>query len=198
MEVDILKKKNGDKYLIFDSADENKEILKKYPDVWNGIKNKIKEVNGSKCDHEEDYMKIKFSSDDNLPLNKPLKFHIVTIIISCVFSEGGTFYPQLLLDDTLYELNVLNFFFLIFFLLLYIKMGENTDLTYYQKNKDLILNKAKDCCKHNKERLREQERDKNKSLSEEEKNKKREYGKNGYRKMSEEKKQRLKEYQKTY
>ena len=39
---------------------------------------------------------------------------------------------------------------------LYINVGENTDLTYYQKNKDLILNKAKDYYKNNKERLREQ------------------------------------------
>ena len=40
MQVDILKKKNGNKYLIFDSVDENKEALKKYADVWDGIKNK--------------------------------------------------------------------------------------------------------------------------------------------------------------
>ena len=51
-------------------------------------------------------MKIKFNSDDNLPLKKPLKFHNMTIIIRCVFSEDGKFYPQLFLDDTLYELNV--------------------------------------------------------------------------------------------
>ena len=51
-------------------------------------------------------MKIKFNSDDNLPLNKPLKFHIMAIITRCVFSEGSKFYPQLFLDDTLYELNV--------------------------------------------------------------------------------------------
>ena len=49
-------------------------------------------------------MKIKFSSDDDLPLNKLLKFHLMTIIIRCVFSEDGKFYPQLFLDDTLYEL----------------------------------------------------------------------------------------------
>ena len=49
-------------------------------------------------------MKIKFNSDYNLPLNKPLKFHIMTIIIRCVFNEGGKFCPQLILDDTLYEL----------------------------------------------------------------------------------------------
>ena len=49
-------------------------------------------------------------------------------------------------------------------------MGESTDLTYYKKNKDLILNKAKDYYEINKERLREQARNKYKSLSEEEKN----------------------------
>ena len=43
-------------------------------------------------------------------------------------------------------------------------MSEIADLTYYQKNKDLILNKAKDYYKNNKERLREQARDKHKSL----------------------------------
>ena len=37
-----IEEKNGNKYLIFDSADENKEVLKKYVDVWDGIKNKIK------------------------------------------------------------------------------------------------------------------------------------------------------------
>ena len=49
---------------------------------------------------------------------------------------------------------------------------ENTDLTYYQKNKDMLLNKAKDYYKNNKDRLREQARDKYRNLSEEEKNKK--------------------------
>ena len=77
-------------------------------------------------------------------------------------------------------------------------MSKIADLTYYQKNKDLVLNKAKNFYKNNKERLREQERDKYRSLSEEEKNKKREYRKNRYHNMSEEKKQKLKEYQKNY
>ena len=104
--MDILRKKNGNKYLIFDSVDDNKELLKKYSDVWSGIKNKIKEVSSGESDYEKDYMKIKFNSDHNLPLNKPLKFHLITIIIRCVFSEVGKFYPQLFLDNALYELNV--------------------------------------------------------------------------------------------
>ena len=54
-----IEKKNGNKYLTFDSVDENKEVLKKYPDVWDGIKNKIKAINsGEKDDYGKDYMKI--------------------------------------------------------------------------------------------------------------------------------------------
>ena len=52
-------------------------------------------------------MKIKFSSDDYLPLNKPLKFHNITVIIRSVFEENGKLYPQVFLDDTFYELNAL-------------------------------------------------------------------------------------------
>ena len=49
-------------------------------------------------------MKIKFNSDDNLPLDKPLKFHILTIIVRFVCEENGKCYPQILLDKCLYEL----------------------------------------------------------------------------------------------
>ena len=52
----------------------------------------------------KDYMKIKFNSVDDLPLNKLLKFRLMTIILRCVFSEDGKFYPQFFFDDTLYEL----------------------------------------------------------------------------------------------
>ena len=55
-------------------------------------------------------------------------------------------------------------------------MSECADLTYYQRNWDVILNRAKDY-ENDKERLREQTRDKYRNLSEEEKNEKREYGK---------------------
>ena len=100
-----IEEKNGNKYLIFDSVDENKEVLKKYADVWDGIKNKIKAINGGKeNDYRKDYMKIKFNSDDNLPLNKPLKFHAMTIIIRSVFEEDDKLYLQIFLDDTLHEL----------------------------------------------------------------------------------------------
>ena len=74
--------------------------------VWGGTKDKIKEVNSGECDYEKDYMKTKFNSDDNVPLNKPLKFHNMAITIRSVFEEDGILYPQVFLDDTLYELNI--------------------------------------------------------------------------------------------
>ena len=75
---------------------------------------------------------------------------------------------------------------------------ECADLTYNQRNRDAILNRAKDYYENDKWRLRRQSRDKYKNLSEEEKNKNWEYGRNRYRNIPEEKKQRLKEYQKNY
>ena len=73
-----------------------------------------------------------------------------------------------------------------------------SNATYYQRNKDVILNGAKDYYEKDKERLRELAKSKYRSLSEEDKNKQREYGKYRYHTMSEEKKQKLKEYQKNY
>ena len=48
--------------------------------------------------------KIRFESHDNLPMNKPIKLRFLTVITRSVFSEDGKFYPQLFLDDALYEL----------------------------------------------------------------------------------------------
>ena len=62
--------------MIFDdSVKENEELLKRYVDFWDEIKNKIHGINDDKeNDYEKDYMKIKFNFDDDLPLKKPLKF----------------------------------------------------------------------------------------------------------------------------
>ena len=90
---EYIEEKVANKYLVFDSADENKELLKKYNDVFNGIRDKIKKINISDCDYEKDYMKIKFNSDGDLPLNKPLKFNLMTITIRSVFEEDCKLYP---------------------------------------------------------------------------------------------------------
>ena len=62
--------KNRNKDLVFDSMDENKEILKKSAELWDGIKNKIETINDGKIgEYGKDFMKIKFDTDDDLPLN---------------------------------------------------------------------------------------------------------------------------------
>ena len=61
-------------------------MLKKYKEVLSGIKSRIEKINNNKSgEYEKDYMKIKFDSDDKLPLNKQLQFLSVTIAIRSVF-----------------------------------------------------------------------------------------------------------------
>ena len=97
--------KNENKYLVLDDVDENKEVSKKYEEVWEGVKKEIETINGGeRVEYGKDFKKFRFESNDDLPLNKPIKLRLLTIIVRCVFSEGGKFYPQLFLDNALYEL----------------------------------------------------------------------------------------------
>ena len=97
----IFEEKSENKYLVLNDVDENKEVSKKYREVWEGVKKKIETINGGeKIDYGKDF----FESNDDLALNKPIKLRLLTIIIRSVFSEDGKFYPQLFLDDVLYEL----------------------------------------------------------------------------------------------
>ena len=78
--------------------------IKKYANVWNGIKNKIKATNDiGENDYVKDYLKTKFNSSNDLPVNKSLKFHAMAIIIRSVFEEDGKLYPQVFKNDALYE-----------------------------------------------------------------------------------------------
>ena len=65
---------------------------------------KIREIDDDWLEYSKEYMKIRFSSDDNLSLNKSLKFYNMTVTFRCVFGEGNELYPQVLLDDPWYEL----------------------------------------------------------------------------------------------
>ena len=92
------KEKNDDKYLSLDSTD-------KYKEVWSGTRPEIKTTNGRKeLFYEKKRAKIGIDNDDDLPLNKSLKFPILVIIIRCVFQEDEKFYPLIYLDECLYKL----------------------------------------------------------------------------------------------
>ena len=79
----FIEEKNGDKYL---NTDKNSEVLRKYSEVWNGTKDCIEKINNNKLgEYDRDYMKIKFNSDDDIPLNKQLNFPTITSIIHRIF-----------------------------------------------------------------------------------------------------------------
>ena len=81
------KEKNGEKYLIIDST-------KKYEEVWSGIRSEIKTINaGKEIFYEKNYARIGVNTDDDLPLNKKLKFPTLTVIARCVFQQGEKLYP---------------------------------------------------------------------------------------------------------
>ena len=92
------KEKNDDKYLIFDSTN-------KYEETWPGIRSEIKTLNGGKeLFYEKNHSKVGINTDNDLPLNKPIKFPTLTIIIRCFFQEEGKrLHPQIYLDECLYE-----------------------------------------------------------------------------------------------
>ena len=78
--------------------------------VLDEFKHLTEKINGGKKgDYEKDFRKIKFNSDDNLPLNEMLKIQMSTAIVRSVFGEDGKYYPQLFLDECLYEIKMLEY-----------------------------------------------------------------------------------------
>ena len=95
--MDTLKKIIENKYLTFASTEKSirsirriRKVLEKYAKLWEEIKYHIQTINADKsCEFEKNYTEIKFNSDYDLPLNKILKLHNLTIIVRSVFEEDG-------------------------------------------------------------------------------------------------------------
>ena len=80
------------KYLVLDDVDVNKEVSEKYEEVCEVVKKEIETINGGKkIEYGKDLKKIRFESNDDLPVNKPVKLRLFTIIVRCIFSEDGKF-----------------------------------------------------------------------------------------------------------
>ena len=79
--------------------------MQKYQEVFDGITEIIKKINDyvQPIKYDDNYMKIKFNTDDNIPLNKIIYFSTITIIIRSITKKDDKCYPQLFLDDCLYE-----------------------------------------------------------------------------------------------
>ena len=95
--------RNGDKYLIFASTDKNKEVIKKYIKLLNETKNQIKTINGGKpIEYKKDFLKIRFESDDDLPLGKMLNIPSLVIVTRSVFQEDNKDYSQVCMVSTIF------------------------------------------------------------------------------------------------
>ena len=94
--------KNDNVWYLIIFGDEN--VLRIFANIWKSIRAKTEESTGIIVQYDKDYMRIKFESNDNLPTDNIVKIHLAIIIIRSVFAQNGEFYPQLFLDDALYEL----------------------------------------------------------------------------------------------
>ena len=79
-----------------------KNLLKKYKEFWDEVRHEIRKINrGKETDYRKDCIKIKFESDDDLPLKEPLIFYEMHIFIGFVFKENDRLYTEFSLDKTL-------------------------------------------------------------------------------------------------
>ena len=85
---------NKSKYLTLVPTNESKEKVKKYGELWSKIRDLIKPITKTLDDYCEKYIKIKFNSDDNLPLNKTIEITTITIVVRAVLHEKSKNYPH--------------------------------------------------------------------------------------------------------
>ena len=98
-----IEESNGNKYLTLVSPDKGKDTLKKYAELYDKTSDLIKSITNISGDYVEKYLKIKFNSDYNLSLTNILKLHNLIIVAKSVFKEDQKYYPQVFLDECLYE-----------------------------------------------------------------------------------------------
>ena len=99
-----IEENHGNKYLTLVPTDKSKYILEKYEELWTKIRHLIRSKANNSDDYDEKYMKIKFDSNDHLPLKKLLEFHNMIIFVRFVFHDDNKCYLQVFLDECLYKL----------------------------------------------------------------------------------------------
>ena len=95
--------KDGDKYLIISS--ENGDTIQKYQEVFDRLKEIIKKINdySQTLKYDDNYIKIKFNTDDNILLNKIIYLATITITIRSITKKGNKYYLQVFLDECLHQ-----------------------------------------------------------------------------------------------
>ena len=95
---------NISKYLTLVPTNESKEKIKKYEELWIKIGDLVRSIIKNSDDYDEEYMKIKFSSDDELPLNKTIEIPSMIMVVRAIFLENNRYYPQVFLDERYHKL----------------------------------------------------------------------------------------------
>ena len=88
-------------YLII--SDDDDDVFRKLGDIFKSIRDKITEKALDTIEYDEDYVKIRFDSNNILPVDKDVNIHLATIVIRAIFAQDGKYYPRLFLDDGLYK-----------------------------------------------------------------------------------------------
>ena len=96
---------HGIKYLVFASTDKSKEALKNYKKLWEETKRQIEVINDDEpIEYRKDFMKIRFESDNDLPLDKTFNIVDMIIVTASVLEKNGKFYPRIFLHECAYKL----------------------------------------------------------------------------------------------
>ena len=90
---------NISKYLTLVPTNESKEKIKKYEELWIKIGDLVRSIIKNSDDYDEEYMKIKFSSDDESPLNKTIEIPSMIMVVRAIFLENNRYYPQVFFDE---------------------------------------------------------------------------------------------------
>ena len=106
--VDNIEKIKGseDRYLVIDES--NKEIINVFDELFDFIEKKIKDDNKINFGVDANiigYNKLRFSSDVDLPLVTSIKFHSLIIVVNCVVCKGNKLYPEIYLDEGIFEID---------------------------------------------------------------------------------------------
>ena len=101
-------KGSKDKYLVVD--DSNKKVLDVFDRLFKFVGNKIDKINSDddffcmKTSGEiSGYNKLRLTTDLELPIDKLIEFHLLTVVVSCVIKKGGKFYPEIYVDEGIFE-----------------------------------------------------------------------------------------------
>ena len=100
---------NEDKYLIFAKTERKKDMIENYEEFWDFIREEIRLINDVepfKC--KKGFMKIKFKSDDKVPINEILNIPVCVLIIKSVLKRDSKYYPQIFLDSCYFRESIIN------------------------------------------------------------------------------------------